>query len=129
MLAFLIELDGQPPLVAGVEDWSLISVHINAVRAEAYSREADDLEYSVGGLTTKNAEGISHHFRWPRVPLKVGSKVTVTLVETAVPEAPAKRYRADKEVQESPFTEEEWREMRRQDYLALKKEFESGDGA
>jgi len=29
-----------------------------------------------------------------------------------------------KRVQESPFTDAEWKEMRRQDYLELKKEFE-----
>jgi len=31
---------------------------------------------------------------------------------------------SDKAVQENPFTEEELKEMRRQDYLELKKEFE-----
>ena len=48
----------------------------------------------------------------------------VTVVDTDHPDPPTKRYRSDKEVQENPFTEEELKEMRRQDYLELKKEFE-----
>ncbi len=124
MLAFRIEVDGHEPFVAGVEDWSVLSVHVNAVRAEAYMREADDLDFSVGGMTRDDEAGIAYHFRWPRIPLKVGSTVRVTLVETESPEPPIKRYRADRDVQENPFTEEEWREMRRQDYLKLKQEFE-----
>jgi len=77
-------------------------------------------------MTKDNEEGIAHHFRWPRVPLKIGSTVRVTVVEVDSVDLPVKRYRADKEVQENPFTEEEMREMRYQDYLALKKEFEPG---
>jgi len=129
MLAFRVDIDGHPPLVAGVEDWSILSLHVNAIRGEEHDREGDDLVFSVGGLTTKNDEGISHHFRWPHIPLTIGSTIRVTLVETASPDAVANRYRADKEVQENPYTEEEWREMRRQDYLALKKEFEGEQDA
>jgi hypothetical protein len=129
MLAFRVEIEGHSPLIAGVEDWSVLALHVNAIRGEEHHREGDDLSFSVGGLTTKNAEGISHHFRWARVPLAIGSTVKVTLVETDSPDAVANRYRADKEVQENPYTEVEWREMRRQDYLALKKEFEGEQGA
>ena len=32
--------------------------------------------------------------------------------------------RSDKEVQENPYTEDEWRDMKYRDYLELKKEFE-----
>ena len=126
MLAFRIEVDDHPPLVAGVEDWAVLSVHVNAVCASAFKRDADDLDFSVGGMTKDNEEGIAHHFRWPRVPLKIGSAVRVTLIEADTADPPVKRYRADKEVQENPFTEEEMREMRYQDYLAFKKEFEPG---
>jgi hypothetical protein len=48
----------------------------------------------------------------------------VTVVESDHPDPPIRRYRSDKEMQESPFTNHEMREMRWQDYLALKKEFE-----
>ena len=125
MIAFQIEIDSEPMLVAGVEDWSVLTCHINALKSRSATDDQDDLDFSAGGLTTKNADGISHHFRWPRIPLKIGSVIKVTLVETTSPDDPAKRYRSDREVQEDPFTEEELREMRRQDYIALKKEFEN----
>jgi hypothetical protein len=129
MLAFRIEIDDHPPLVAGIEDWSVLSMHVNAMRGDAYKQEKDDLDFSVGGLSTKSPEGVAHHFRWPRIALKIGSTVKVTLIDSDSPDSPAKRYRSDAEVQESPFTEEEWRELRRQDYLELKKEFEGEGGA
>lgn len=129
MLAFKIEIDDKLHAVAGVEDWSVLALHVNAVRSKSHLPEADDLDISVGGLTTSDEEGIAHHFRWPRVPLKVGSTVKVTLVESETTDPPAKRYRSDREVQDSPFTEEEARELRRQDYLELKKEFDRDTGA
>ena len=57
--------------------------------------------------------------------LAVGDKVEIEVVETIEIDQPKKRFRSDHEVQEDPFTEEEAREMRYQDYLELKKEFEN----
>ena len=51
----------------------------------------------------------------------------VEIVDTDEIDAPVKRYRSDQEVQENPFTDEEWREMRYNDYLQLKEEFEVND--
>jgi len=72
--------------------------------------------------------GVAYHVRWRGRDLTVGSRVTVSIVDTGHPDPPVKRYRSDKEVQESSFTEEELKEMRRQDYLELKKEFDDGSG-
>lgn len=128
MLAFQVEIDGESFAVAGVEDWSILALHVNAARGDpaadtAFSRE-DSFDFSVGGLTEADTQGDSYHFRWPRKELHIGSKVTVTIVETDTPDAPIKRYRSDQKVQESPFTEAELRELRWQDYLLLKEEFE-----
>lgn len=49
----------------------------------------------------------------------------VEVIETDDITEPRKRFRSDHQVQEDPFTEEEAREMRYQDYLELKKEFEN----
>ena len=127
MIALKVEIDGAHEVVAGVEDWSLLTLHINAMRGDATapveSARVDDLRFGVTGLSLEDSSGIAHHFRWADKSLKVGSKVVVTIVETDRPNSPLRRYRSDKQVQESPFTDEEWRELRRKDYEALKKEF------
>jgi hypothetical protein len=132
MIAMLVEIDGERVVLAGVEDWSILALHVNARRgrdAPNKPAESDDLECSVGGLTEPNAEKLRYHFRWPRIALHVGSTVKVTLIDAEECDAPIKRYRSDVEIQESPFTEEEMRKLRWEDYLELKKEFEGGGDA
>jgi hypothetical protein len=127
MIALKLSLDGEALITAGAEDWSLVRAEVLAMRNEPDSKVRDGyIELSSGGLTVPNDEDIRHHFRWPKLDLKVGSVVTIEVVETSTPTPPKKRYRSDSKVQENPFTEDEMREMRYQDYLALKAEFESG---
>ena len=131
MLAFLVEIEGHPSFVAGVDDWSVLGLHVSALRGEANNPQGLEphIDFSIGGLSRAGSDGVSYHFRWPRVDLELGATVKVTLVESDSPDPPAKRYRSDREVQESPYTEEEFREMRYQNYLELKKEFESDENA
>ena len=128
VIALLVEIDGEKYVLAGVEDWSLISAHLTAMRGVAGDSEAknaeDEIDLAIGGLTKADAAKQRLHFRWPRRQLKVGSTVKITVVDSEEADAPVKRYRSDKDVQESPFTDDEMREMRRQDYLKLKQEFE-----
>ena len=129
MIAFDVHIDGARAMLAGAEDWSILTVHVTASRKEPGSNGCDDyIDCAVHGLTIPNAEKVRHHFRWPIESLKVGSVVTVRVVEVASVDVPAKRYRSDTEIQESPFTDEEQREMRYQDYLALKAEFDPAGG-
>lgn len=125
MLAYEIEIDGKKYVTAGVQDWSLLSLHITASRAEENSKVRDGyLECSVGGLTVPDGEDIRHHFRWTNAPLSIGSRICISVIETPNVDLPANRYRSDAKIQENPFTEEEMREMRYRDYLDLKAEFE-----
>jgi hypothetical protein len=125
MLAYEIEIDGKKYLTAGVEDWSILSLHVTASRAEENSKVRDGyLECSVGGLTVPDGEGVRHHFRWTNAPLNIGSRISIKVVETSNVDPPKNRYRSDAKIQENPFTEEEIREMRYRDYLELKAEFE-----
>jgi hypothetical protein len=128
MIAFQVEIDGELVAVAGTEDWSVLALHITGSRgsptAPVVSARADRVAYSVGGLSEPDAQGVCHHFRWKDRQLSVGSKVVVTIVDVDTPDPPIKRFRSDAEVQESGFTDEEMRELRYQDYLELKKEFE-----
>ena len=126
MIAFEIYINDKYIVTAGQEDWSVLAMHVNAVRDIEHDSDKYNLRFSVGGLSQKNRENISEHFRWPEVDLKVGDKVHVKVVETNDIVNPKKRFRSDNEVQENPFTEEEWKEMRYKDYLELKKEFEPG---
>lgn len=125
MIALKLSLDGKPLITAGVEDWSLVRAEVLAMRHEPDSAVKDGyIELSSGGLTLPDNNDVRYHFRWPRLGLPVGSVVTIEVVETTTSTPPKKRYRSDAKVQESPFTEDEIRQMRYQDYLALKAEFE-----
>ena len=124
MIAYKIYVNGKYVVTAGQVDWSVLAMHISATRNKEESPSAGYVRYSVGGLSQKNSEGFSQHFRWSEIDLKVGDKVEVEVIETIEISEPKKRYRSDHEVQEDPFTDEEGKEMRYQDYLELKKEFE-----
>src|SRR5712664_3156121 len=130
MLAFLVEIDGQRFTLAGAADWSVLACALSAGRgdqaAQNESRKRNYIEIRVAGLSTDRA-GVHHHARWGEQQLKVGSRVIVTVVEVDSADEPIKKFRSNTATPESPFTEEEEREMRRQDYLELKKEF--GDEA
>jgi len=123
MLAFDVEIDGHHVALAGIPDWAILHVSVTAGRGRA-SEGKTHLDCSIGGLSERDPSGSPHHVRWSGRAVVVGSRIVVTVVETDHPDPPTKRYRSDKEVQESPFTDAEWKEMRRQDYLELKKEFE-----
>ena len=129
MIAFDIAIDGEHVVVAGVADWSMLALHVDAARGRRGTGSANSakthIRFSVGGLSMADASGIRHHFRWKEKDLAMGSTVTVSVVDVEAPDAPIRRYRSEKGIGESPFTDEELREMRRQHYLELKKEFEN----
>jgi len=126
MLAYEIEIDGKKYVTAGMQDWSILSFHISASRAEEGSQVRDGyIDCSVGGLTVPDGEDIRHHFRWTNAPLSIGSRISVNVIETPDVDPPKNRYRSDAKIQENPFTEEEMREMRYREYLDLKAEFET----
>ncbi|MCF1458541.1 MAG: hypothetical protein LPH21_13565 [Shewanella sp.] len=125
MIALKIIVNGKYCATAGQEDWSVLASHVSATRPPPDKDGEETIRFSVGGLSQFNEEGIAHHFRWKEINLEPGDKVEVEVTETAEVDPPVKRYRSDSEVQEDPFTEEEMREMRYQDYLELRKEFEN----
>ncbi len=125
MIAYKIYVNGKHIVTAGQEDWSVLAMHVSSTRRKEDPSSIGYVRYSVGGLSQKNHEGFREHFRWPEIDLQVGDKIEVEVIEAENVTDPRKRFRSDPEVQESPFTEEEEREMRHQDYIALKKEFEN----
>ncbi|MES2049975.1 MAG: hypothetical protein V4447_16365 [Pseudomonadota bacterium] len=125
MIAYEIEIDGERYVTAGVEDWSILSLHVTASRAAEKLKVRDGyVECSVGGMTIPDSDDVRHHFRWVEAPLAIGSRVCIKVVEVVDADPPKNRYRSDSKIQENPFTKEEIREMRYRDYLELKAEFE-----
>lgn len=125
MLAFEVEIDGQAVAVAGAEDWSMLDIILCAMRPDpqAYVPEGS-LDIRIGGMSLPDENGVSQHLRWLQRQLEVGSSLTVRIVDSLIVDAPLKRFRSDAVVQESSMTDEELRELRYQDYLELKTEFE-----
>lgn len=126
MLAFDVEIDGKPLARAGVDDGGALSLIVSANRG-ARPKGHDGLRLHLGGLTSPDSGGVSHHVRWgdPEIRLAIGNEVRLRIVDTDAVDAPAHRHRSDHEVQEPPFSEDEMRALRYQDYLELKAEFEN----
>jgi hypothetical protein len=122
MKAFRVVVDGQSQGDLGVADFAVGSVSI------AFTRRSDaellNYHFHVGGLTRSDENGVSRHYRWAIPSIREGSRIEIEIVDSENCEPPTKFARHDHEVQESCYTEEEQRELRHQDYLELKKEFE-----
>ena len=122
MIAFEITVDGEPQPTVGMEDWCVLSAIVSAVRG----RDGDepDIDLAPGGLTRENEEGVAHHFRWKRTPLRVGSTITLCVVDVDSLPPPQRVYRSDREVREAAFTDEEIEAVEREEFARLKAKFE-----
>jgi hypothetical protein len=126
MIAFEILINEKKELVAGIEDWDFINAIINAKRA-LKANETDEFEIRIGGIAQQVENDKIEHLRWGCKTLKLGDTVSIRLIDTNKVDPPIKRYRSDRKVQESPFTDEEIYEMKKQTYLELKAMFEGED--
>lgn len=130
MLAFDIWIDGARHARAGFADWSVLSAHVTAVQEGAGRPDRKgELEFSVGGLSRTGGDGAQYHVRWAKRQLTIGSKITIELVEIEDPDEPERRYRSDREVQESPYSDEEIEQFEREEWLRLKAKFEPNAGS
>mgnify|MGYP001549951617 CR=1 FL=1 len=124
MIAYKVFINGEYIATTSQEDWAVLTATIVATRKDDTQTSVRDIRCNLGGLSLPNEEDISHHFRWKNINLNVGDKIEIEVVDVSEIDSPVKRYRSDSKVQENPFTDEECREMRYQDYLEYKKEFE-----
>ncbi len=124
MFALKIIVNGVEKAVAGVEDWKLLTATVTANRARS-DNDIDEFELLIGGLVQQTSMKKHEHVRWKAHELRIGDQITIEIAEVREADEPIKRYRSDKTVQENPFTEQEIREMKRKQYLALKAEFEN----
>jgi hypothetical protein len=125
LLAFDVWIDGIRLARAGFEDWSVLSAHVTAVKERHGTRQrSGELEFSVGGLSQSDAEGPVYHLRWAKRDLAIGSKIVIDIIETDTPDPPIRRYRTDREVQQSPYSDEEIEQFEREELRRLKAKFE-----
>jgi hypothetical protein len=125
MIGFRVSINGGPSIVASQSDWAVLSAIVTAIRNDDASDTNGQIRVSLGGLSSRSHCGFAEHFRWPESSVQVGDVVEIEIIETENPNEPAKRYRSDREIEESPFTETELRELRYKEYLELKAEFET----
>lgn len=123
MLTYEVVINGEKITLAGIADWTVMSVIVSAGRCDG----GDDVNHTldIGGMSRDREDG-AHHVRWKAPEIGLGTEILIKILDSDQPDIPAKRYRSDSEVQENPFTEEEIREMRYRDYLEMKAEFEIG---
>ena len=122
MKAFRVVVDGKAMGDLGVADFSNASVIVNF--GPASGAERVDYHLHVGGLTQSDENGVSRHYRWACPSIQEGTRIEIEIVDSGNCLPPTRLYRSDREVQEPAFTEQEMRNMRYEDYLELKKEFE-----
>jgi hypothetical protein len=125
MIAFEISIDDQKQCTAGVPELGVASVIANWVRRESRDptsghpirgRFEEELTLDVGGLT-HDPDGAAVHLRWLHQSLKVGQKITLTIVETTEVDPARTRDREDPE----------WRERRKREYYErMKREYGEG---
>ena len=118
MKAFRVVVDGKPMGDLGVADFSNASVTVTFARSIGI--KPFDCYLHIGGLTQSD----NRHYRWTTPSIQEGSRIEIEIVDSEDCVPPARIYRADRQVQEPAFTEEEMRDMRYKGYLELKKEFE-----
>lgn len=128
MIAFRVSINGGPSVIASQPDWAVLSAMVTAVRNNDARGKDEQIRVSLGGLSGRSHCGFAEHFRWPESNVGVGDRVELEVIDTENPNEPARRYRSDREMQESPFTETELRELRYKEYLELKAEFEPETG-
>ena len=106
----------------GVADFSIATFIVDFGRP--LKAETIDYHLRIGGLTQPDKDGVSRHYRWACPGIQEGTRIEIEIVDSEACVPPTRLYRSDREVRESPFTDEEMRDLRYKDYLELKKEFE-----
>jgi hypothetical protein len=93
MRALRVTINGGIPVVGGAADLGVLPLIVSCVSAlgsDAQSPRGNDVEsikLSLGGLTSRGGGATDEHIDWlSQVPLKVGDRIEVELIETDSPE-------------------------------------------
>jgi hypothetical protein len=95
MIAFQIEVNGEPFGTAGADDLSVLTAIVTAAgrlgpnSRGSHAREHDPhVELSVGGLTSRAELSDDEHLDWLKHTLKPGDVVTIRVVDATTVDAP-----------------------------------------
>lgn len=127
MRALRVTINGGKPVVAGADDLGVLSLIVSCVGAlgpKARSPRGDEGEQAkldLGGLTSR-ADGVTdEHVNWlSQLPLKVGDKIEVEIVETDSPDP----IDAAAEVKRRESDAREYYEHCKETYLKLREHYE-----
>jgi hypothetical protein len=122
MIALEIAINGKRLVLAGVDDWEMLSAMIVLQRAGS-AEEIKEFSIDIGGLPVQMEAGKLEHLRWGQFDLALGDAITLRAVTVDSAEPPRKRYRSDRSVQESPYTDEEIETMNRAEYERLRAKY------
>ncbi len=93
MRALKVTINGGAPIIAGADDLGVLSCIVTCVGAlgpKAQSPRDDGTEaltLNLGGLTSRGTDAPDEHIDWlPQVPLKIGDRIAVELIETESPD-------------------------------------------
>jgi hypothetical protein len=129
MIALNIRAHGDDLYVVGQEGVSILHSNVVVSRDNSKRGVSDYIRLNMSGLSQDTDKGYPEHFCWKDRDLQIGDVVEIEILETDEVDAPVKRFRSDHEVQVNPFTDVENREMRCNDYLPLKGEYEGSEPA
>jgi predicted RNA-binding protein with RPS1 domain len=107
-LCFEITINDGPPVIAGVEDISVLTACLT------FAASRNELELSAGGLVSKSPLD-NEHLEWVQENLRIGDRVSIRIVDAPTPSLPISRRRQDPEASER---------AKRKYYEQLKSRFE-----
>jgi hypothetical protein len=91
MKAFVVSVNGQPFLTAGVGDKGVLSSHITWSGGTHGLPDGERLYLHVGGLDSRSGE----HVRWSVPDIGVGDEITIKIIETDQVTPEDERFRTD----------------------------------
>ena len=122
MIAFEISVDGRKPCVAGIPDLGVTTLMVSRVRRVAHDPDSgqpipgrleEELTLEVAGLA-HDPDGASVNLRWLQESLRIGQRITLTVVDVPDASPPQVRHREDPA----------WVEQRKREYYErLKRDY------
>lgn len=129
MIAFRVSINGQPPVVGGANDLSVLTAIVTAtglLGMNTRSPRPDDegetnIDFRLGGLTSRAVGVANEHVVWlDNISLSPGDTVTVEVIESENPDPVGSSCEAEANEE----YERELFKFAKKNYLALRDKYE-----